>query len=305
LSEEEMRAAGETALMLDGGIRISSSKIRGGYTLWQEDLSELLKSYERLSYDVSENLVAQYLHSDEVSRAFAAYWHLYRKYGTDYAVEEILSGFLSDAKEKVSMAQKADFDERFTLVNLLLTSLNNSFVHYVRTDARLERLHGVLQNFKRSLSDVSLSEFIARRRDALKIKEHAQLLTEAESREEESVLSALARYELEARKAHLYDNEEVFACAARCFAEEVALRQKGVEELALRLQRAFTFLEECFGDGQEMVLFLSALSRSEQAMTFISVHGCEKYMAYSEKLLYRQQEDKLRKACRDFLSQTE
>jgi len=34
--------------MLDGGIRVSGSKIRGGYTLWQEDLSELLDILDEL-----------------------------------------------------------------------------------------------------------------------------------------------------------------------------------------------------------------------------------------------------------------
>ena len=34
--------------MLDGGIRVSSSKIRGGYTLWQKDLSELLDILDEL-----------------------------------------------------------------------------------------------------------------------------------------------------------------------------------------------------------------------------------------------------------------
>ena len=42
LTTEQMKATENCSVMLDGGIRLSSSKIRGGHTLWQEDLSELL-----------------------------------------------------------------------------------------------------------------------------------------------------------------------------------------------------------------------------------------------------------------------
>lgn len=47
LSEEQMQTAVHSQLML-GGIRISASEIRGGYTLWQEDLTELLDILDEL-----------------------------------------------------------------------------------------------------------------------------------------------------------------------------------------------------------------------------------------------------------------
>ena len=48
LTTAQMRAAKTAPVMLDGGIRVSSSKIRGGHTLWQEDLSELLEILDEL-----------------------------------------------------------------------------------------------------------------------------------------------------------------------------------------------------------------------------------------------------------------
>lgn len=48
LEKEQMKAAGEAPLMLDKGIRVSSSGIRGGYALWQEDMSELINILEEL-----------------------------------------------------------------------------------------------------------------------------------------------------------------------------------------------------------------------------------------------------------------
>lgn len=49
LTKEQMRSALQKPVMLEGGIRVSSSDIRGGYTLYQEDISELLEILEDLT----------------------------------------------------------------------------------------------------------------------------------------------------------------------------------------------------------------------------------------------------------------
>lgn len=48
LTAAQMKQAVAAPVMLGGGIRLSGSKIRGGYTLWQEDLSELLDNLDEL-----------------------------------------------------------------------------------------------------------------------------------------------------------------------------------------------------------------------------------------------------------------
>ena len=48
LTAEQMRKTENGSVMLDGGIRLSGSEIRGGHTLWQEDLSELLDVLDEL-----------------------------------------------------------------------------------------------------------------------------------------------------------------------------------------------------------------------------------------------------------------
>ncbi|MBQ3069285.1 MAG: hypothetical protein IJD01_05000, partial [Clostridia bacterium] len=48
LSAEQMKETENGCVMLDGGIRLSGSEIRGGHTLWQEDLSELLDVLDEL-----------------------------------------------------------------------------------------------------------------------------------------------------------------------------------------------------------------------------------------------------------------
>ena len=48
LTAEQMRKAENGYVMLDGGIRLSGSKIGGGHTLWHEDVSELIEVLDEL-----------------------------------------------------------------------------------------------------------------------------------------------------------------------------------------------------------------------------------------------------------------
>ena len=48
LTAEQMKETENGYVMIDGGIRVSGFKIRGGHTLWQEDLSELLDVLDEL-----------------------------------------------------------------------------------------------------------------------------------------------------------------------------------------------------------------------------------------------------------------
>ncbi len=71
-----------------------------------EDLSELIKSYERAGLEISVKQVMQFLQKEETAQDFADYYRLYRKYGEDYAVAEILQGDISEErrKEKTALA---------------------------------------------------------------------------------------------------------------------------------------------------------------------------------------------------------
>ena len=98
-----------------------------------EDLSAYLQAADRLTLPVDEGVIGQYLRHPEVARDFAAYWVLYRKYHEDYGVEDILQGKPYDAV--IARAMDASFDERISLVSLLLAGLNTRFADARATGA--------------------------------------------------------------------------------------------------------------------------------------------------------------------------
>ncbi len=266
-----------------------------------EDLSQILKGYEALQVPVTEALVSQFLHHEETVRDFAAYYRLYQTYGSDYAIPEILNGTLAEEgyQERVAMARGGSFDERITVVNLVLDALGAEFAAYAREDAAVVRLHELLGRYKNG--NQSLTEFITANRKSLEIKRQNALLSTEEARREEWVLHRLGEMELAVKQAHIRDEKEQLVLLRTLFGQDVQRREDLIRRIQTELSHGFRFVADCFGEGQEMILLVSALTRTPNALTYIGRHGCEPYLHYAQALMYRQQEAALQQACREVL----
>lgn len=272
-----------------------------------EDLSALTRSYEELGITITENQIQQYLHSDNATRSFAVYYQLYQKYNQDYNIPSILNGTTKNISSQVAMAKNGGLDERFTIVNLTLDYLNTQLTHYEWQDQTVTRLHEILRQLKLFLkkqTDINcLDSFLQTRQEALRIKLQAELLTSHEQNIEEWELKQLEQYSITLKQEHIQNIDEGFERIKTLFQPEVEKRTKTVAQISNQLKQAFHFLEDCFGNGQEMVLFISTLARMKRAMTFISLHNCKEFLRHSDILLYQERENTLRKTCTDILQQ--
>lgn len=90
-----------------------------------EDMSSLMYVYEELGISINAGVVGEFLHNEDIAEDFAAYYDLYNKYRDDYGINDILAGnATSDIYRRMI---NADYDERLTVVNLLLDTLNKHF----------------------------------------------------------------------------------------------------------------------------------------------------------------------------------
>ncbi|MBR1742174.1 MAG: AAA family ATPase [Lachnospiraceae bacterium] len=249
-----------------------------------EDFSHLLYSYRELKFPVTEDVVYEYLPHREVAEDFLAYYDLYEKYEEEYPIQEILSGRVEPAVyERLS---RASLDERGMVVQLLLAAL-------------LERMHQSISE-KRLVDDwyLFLKEYRSLIEDAedkrkcylklLETEEHSLFdgLTSGEiSKEEEGCRKALLKFLREA--APKGDGD-----AKLCFGETKAFfdQRKGAmllqkERTEAATEHAFTFMEDAFASGEEMVLFVTELTMAADSVKFLADYTCEKYLKYSEELL--------------------
>ena len=115
-----------------------------------EDLSNLLDTYEALGLAADTELIGQYLQHPAIAEEFAAYLALYYKYRDDYGVEEILAG--KPRSEAFARLMRAPFDERLSLVGLLLSGLRTRIAASRQADAVADDCYGLLRQTKQSLA---------------------------------------------------------------------------------------------------------------------------------------------------------
>ncbi|MCD7885853.1 MAG: AAA family ATPase [Lachnospiraceae bacterium] len=111
-----------------------------------EDLSTMLKVYETLGKDMDREVVAQYIQHEMVAKDFANYLDLYRKYQTDYQLDAVLEGRISEGLLKKTA--HASFDERVSLIHLLFSRCQVRFAAQIREDERNLLLYEQLKLLK-------------------------------------------------------------------------------------------------------------------------------------------------------------
>ena len=247
---------------------------------------------------MDEVLVGQYLRNKRIAREFSSYYDLYQKYKKDYRVAQILAGNAdADVRKR---AKNAAFDERISLLGLLLDALQEKIRHNVELEDSLRRILPVLKEIKAELAAADDSV------DAAAILEHRAdtLQQEMEQEDKANALSSSARkgYQLilhtlrqdakELRMKDIRDANAAFLYIKEAFDEQVGSMQAESSRISQELANLFAFVEKIFGDGNEMLILVTDLTVNADSMKFISRNGSKEYFKYNKKYqLYERQQE--------------
>lgn len=120
-----------------------------------DDLSQMIILYEKNGLIVDEKLVGQYLQNKKIAKGFAVYYDLFNKYKSDYQVSDILDGKASDEIKK--RAKGAKFDERLSLLGLIIDAITENVRSVMDTENNITDLMIVLKNFKVKIAGTKAS----------------------------------------------------------------------------------------------------------------------------------------------------
>ena len=261
------------------------------------DLSDMIKLYEKHGLKVDNALVSQYLQNKKIARDFAVYYDLYMKYKSDYQIGEILSGKASEEIKR--RAKAAKFDERLALLSLILDGVNEGMRAVANEEEMLSALLACLKEVRAGLSNSAA--------DAVKLLEEKASAVRAkiEKGKASSSLSAEKRHTLNLTAAALEEEAalierngrptgaEAFALLKKDFDSRVAALKKNAEAAGKKLSNAFAFLEEVFGEGQELLILVTELTINAHSSRFISRYGCKEYFAHNKELLFYERRKEL------------
>ena len=258
-----------------------------------EDLSNLLDTYETLGLKADEDLIREYIQHQKIAEDFSTYLDLYYKYRDDYGVEEILAGQVKPAV--YARLLNAPFDERLSLVSLILAGLNTRFAASRRKDAVADGCYAFLREVKMVFADLpaglpdgpaALFAQMAADYDAeTQKKREAGLLSRDGQNVRLETFAVLRGWETALRRAGAQSAEGAFGLLRAQFQTLADDREAAQNTASAALEAAFDFMEQAFAESQEMVVFVTELTLSPAAHAFITENGCERYFQYNKDLL--------------------
>ena len=249
-------------------------------------LSAMMKLYEEQGVPVDELLIGQYVQNAEIAKRFSVYYDLFTKYRADYQIERILEG--SAEQSVVERAREAAFDERVSLMGLITDALGGRLRDAVMEERAVEFAHGRLAAMRDALTvdDANalplLREEAASLQARLATERKAGLLSDEKYVAYERTLALVDR----ALRCDAAGGGVPFSRVKELFAEQVDALDARIADTSSALDSAFRFVEDAFGGGQEMMLLVTDLSVNRYGMSFINDHGCERYFAHNEDLLF-------------------
>ena len=271
-----------------------------------EDLSQMIILYEEDEIAVDETLVGQYIRNDRIVKEFTAYYDLYKKYKRDYQLDAILSGNASE--EAVIRGRNATFDERLSVLGMLMDKLQEEMREVMLYSDYLTELMGPLKAVKAAAEEKTVNELITMlsaqeqgRRKMMQNLARANSL----SNEDKTKHRRVAEFLKGAGKQLLEDvdalsgGEQVFQRVKDRFDADVASMKQETERIKERLHHLFTYVKAAFEEGNEMLLLVTELTVNTYSSRFISQFGCDDYRAASDELMLSERQDELQKEIRE------
>ncbi len=267
-----------------------------------EDLSTLLKSYEKMGFPVEKTLVEQYLQEEKTAAEFFSYYQIYQKYGQDYRIGQVLDGSLPDTewKDICRMAKEGTPQERSMVLSFMLAVLDQKIGQYVwerQIQKYLTESRRQLTVFWDSHADSVFGAWIESREKSLQIRTERELIRREERQIEENGLKILWKIDQQAKADHESKKELLNRRLEQVCEEETKQCDDQQKRISQSLERAFTFLEQSYGAGAELALFVSNLTRNDRIREFLAKYGCPAYTRYEQQLFGR--EEILKNRCKD------
>ena len=254
------------------------------------DLSDVMFLYEGRGLPVDEALIGQFLQDKGIAKDFAVYYDLFKKYRGDYQIAKIMDG-IADEK-MIVRAKNAPFDERLAVIALLMEEASVRCQRVMPLALALDRLLGEAVSLgdmlRRAPSDIvgSIDGMIAQKREALYREKLAGALSRREETITEGVIALYGKLRAAVQKKGISDAAGAIVAVQKiCVAEKKEISAEAAA-VGQALANAFAFLEAAFGEGQEILLFVTELTENFWTSQYIAKFGCERYFAHNKELFF-------------------
>lgn len=259
-------------LSLHNEFLFKAERVASGYLFvtprgW-EDLSTAIIEYEKLSIEVTEQFVSQYVQYPQAAAEYIRFYKMYKRF------DELKSG------EKIELGEIEKTD---------LTGLNFE-VRFALSEILRAKAVKISEKASAKLNAVSYMESVVKKSE----KDESALVTEAEDLIKKSHSGQWTRYQKSAYKPiiDVFESQNVKEMAAKYKEESLEYCEKAVKKIANVLQ----FAEKSFGKSQEFSSLISGLMANQNFITLITEISWTEIYALMDGIEGESESDLVKKA---------
>ncbi|MBR6500306.1 MAG: ATPase, partial [Firmicutes bacterium] len=207
-------------------------------------------------------------------------------------------------KITVSELRSAPFDEKLSVMGLILSRLAEAAKNVRVQDELTTALHVALKFFKKKIGEptahgvaesprVILERMISDRQAVMKAAKDAGQLDKETRNLSMMEINMLSDY-----KSRLVDEDiadaDAFEAVKGWFGGQVELRKTTAQNCKDMMDNTFAFLEETFDQSQELVMFVTEITAGHDTSWFVEHFGCDAYFRHNRELLFDETQNRIR-----------
>lgn len=264
-----------------------------------EDLSTEIQAYERHGFEVKEDLIMQYITDVECARKFSVYYDLFKKYRVDYAISDILNGDIST--NAVNKAQNAAFDERLSIISMIMEEIGKKSKTVVIEDSSLHDVVKTLRVIKKNAKSDDVSVYQMLQDEVTKIKDtmEKEKIANALSSYSKAVMSAsiehLNKYKsiIDTKELFGASNTAQFKAVKDAFTRDTKSLERKQHDADEAMTNAFVYIDNAWGNDQEMTMFVTKLTVNKYIADYLAQYKNDEYFKHNGSMLIFDEDNEL------------
>ena len=249
-----------------------------------DDLSRIIKQYEKHNIKINKNVVNQYLQNEKIAGDFALYYDLYNKYKSDYQINDIVEGKADSSI--VERAKRAEFDERYALLGLLLDVLGRDAKNVIIKERLLINIKKNLKQLKTDIEEKSAEDVL--RSYISELERSNNILKDSNSlSQEQSDLFVMQKKALESYIEKANVSKDAFKAIKAAYKKDVSDYSAECKEAEKHFVNVFGYCDNAFGkNGQELLILVTEISMNNYCAEYVSRKGCKEYYEHDGELMF-------------------
>lgn len=201
----------------------------------------------------------------------------------------------------VLRAQRAGMDERLSVLGLIFDSVTHRLRGSCELENVLEQLTKSLRELKSDLTagkdsaEALMERIIAGREEQLGCAVRASSISREGQREAKLTLRCLNALRGELLRRGTGDAAADFAIVKSGYKAKVGELKESASAGTRALDNTFTFCEQAFADGDEVLIFVTELTANYYTARFIGHYGCDKYYLHNKELRFQERRQEIMK----------